>query len=70
VHQDIGASDRTSSQQNLLANIDGGNGGTLGLSELYTGSIEVAIKKDLGDGGVGQDVEIRARRQRIDVSSA
>ena len=70
MHQDIRTSDCTGGQQNLLANIDGGDGAASGPGELYTGSTEVAVEKDLGDGGVSQDVEVWARRQRIYVSSA
>lgn len=70
MHQDIRTSDCTGGQQNLLANIDGGDGATPGPGELYTGSSEVAVEKDLGDCGVSQDVEIWARRQRVYVSGA
>ena len=67
VHQKMGASYRAGSQQNLLLSIDGGNGTTPGLGELDTGGSEVAVENDLGNGGVGQDVEVRARRQRVNV---
>lgn len=70
LHQDVGASDRTGGQHNLLANVDGGDGAALGLGKLHTGGIEVSIKKEFGDGEAGQDVEIRARRQGVDVGSA
>ena len=47
MHQGVGASNSTSSKQNLPANVDGGDGATLEFGELYTGGIEVAIEKDL-----------------------
>jgi len=49
MNQDIGTSDGTGGQQNFLANIDDGDGATPGRGKLRTGSIEVFVKKNLGD---------------------
>jgi len=68
LHQDIGASNRTGRQYNLSVDIDCGNGTAPDPCELDTGGIEVAVEQDLRNGSVGQDVEIVARGQRIDVS--
>ena len=67
VHQDIGTSDCTRGEQNLLANVDGVDGATLRSGKLYTGGGEVAVEKDFRDGETGQDVQILARGQGIDI---
>ena len=46
MHQGVGASNSTSGEQNLPANVDGGDGATIGSGEPYTGGIEAAIEKD------------------------
>ena len=70
VHQYIGTSYRTSGQQNLLENVNGGNGATLAVGKLDAGGSEAAIEKNIGNGGIDQDVQIWARRQRVNVCGA
>lgn len=70
VHEDVGTSDGAGGEQNLLANVDGVDGTTLRSGELYTGGGEVAVEKDFRDGETGQDVQILARGQGIDVGGA
>lgn len=70
VHQDIGTSDSTGSQNNLFADVDGGDRASLNSTKLDTSCSHLIIEKDLGDGGIRQYVEIGTRGQRIDVGSA
>ena len=62
LHQNIGTSDSAGSQYNLFPDRDCGNGTTLEPGELNTGCSEVAIEKDLRDGGIGQDLQVVTRR--------
>ena len=70
MHQDVGASNRTRSQYDFLANVDGCDGTTFETGKLNAGSSEFVIKDDLRDGGIRQDVQIGTRRQRIYVGGA
>jgi hypothetical protein len=67
LHQDIGTSDRSSSQDNLQLDIDGGNGATPDGGKLNTGGSHVAVENDLEDGGVGYNVQVVTRGQTVDV---
>jgi hypothetical protein len=58
VHQDIGASDGTGGQYDLLASVDGGDGAALDDAKLNTGCSHVAIEQNLGNRGINQDVKI------------
>lgn len=49
MHQDIWASNRTSSQYNLLANINGRDRATFDKAELNPSGSQVVIKEDLSD---------------------
>lgn len=67
LHQDIGTSNRTCSQNDLLPDGDGGDGAALEPGELDTGGSEVVIENDLRHGSVGQNVQVIAGWERIDV---
>jgi len=69
LHQDIGTSDRTSSQDDLLPNVDRGNGTTLDPGELDSSSGELVVENDLGNGSIWQDLQVITRRQRVDISN-